>query len=70
MPMKSTTSRQEFMLISLYKERETRIKILTAVVKKYKVKRDSKSFEEQLQKPDNNLLNLLHSQVLHYLLLL
>ncbi|KAJ6806949.1 beta-ureidopropionase [Iris pallida] len=58
MPMESMTSRREFMLMSLHKERETRVKTLTAAVQKYKVKRDSKSFEEQLQKPDNDLLNL------------
>lgn len=49
MPMESMTSRHEFMLMSLHKERETRIKILTSTVQKYKVKRDSKSFEEQIQ---------------------
>ncbi|KAJ6812929.1 uncharacterized protein M6B38_146335 [Iris pallida] len=36
---------------------ETKIKILTSIAQEYKVKWDSKSFEEQLQKPNDDLLN-------------
>ncbi|KAJ6823011.1 uncharacterized protein M6B38_386315 [Iris pallida] len=36
---------------------ETKIKILTSIALEYNVKWDSKSFEEQLQKPNDDLLN-------------